>query len=75
MSKRLIEIAPGPKCPKCGNDGFDDWWHDKTCRSGGSVVVDLYADLGCHECGAVFEVTKYVDGETHSTIPPIPGAK
>lgn len=70
MSERLIAIANGPKCPKCGCDGFDDWWRDKSCRSGGSLIVDIYADLTCHDCGATFEVTRYHGGETHSMIPP-----
>lgn len=69
MSELQITIANGPKCPKCGNDGFDDWHLDKSCRSGmGSMVVDIYADLKCDECGAEFEVTRYVGGETHSAI-------
>lgn len=63
-----IAIGNGPVCPECGCDGFDDWWHDKSCRSGGSLVVDIYADLTCHGCGAKFEVTRYHGGETHSTI-------
>lgn len=63
----LLAIARGPQCPKCGNDGFDDWHLDKSCRSGGGLVVDIYADLTC-ECGATFEVAHYADGETHSSI-------
>jgi hypothetical protein len=63
----LLEIWDGPRCPSCRNDGFDDWWHDKSCRSGGGIVVDIYAELEC-ECGAKFEVTKYVGGETHSSM-------
>ena len=69
MSRELlITIANCPQCPACGNDGFDDWHHDKSCRSGGGLVVDIYADLKCDECGSGFEVTRYVDGETHSCI-------
>lgn len=63
-----ITIANGPKCPACGCDSFDDWWHDKSCRSGHSLLVDIYADLKCHGCGSKFEVTRYHGGETHSTI-------
>lgn len=66
MRELMIEIAPGPRCPVCRSDGFDDWWHDKSCRSGGGVVVDIYADLRCEECEVTFEVTKYADGVTHS---------
>lgn len=62
-----IAIAKGPECPNCGWDGFDDWWHDKSCRSDGGPVVDLYANLEC-ACGAKFEVTRYRDGETHSMV-------
>lgn len=64
----MVAIANGPKCPRCGNDGFDDWHHDKSCRSGMGVVVDIYADLECDACGLEFEVTRYVGGETHSTV-------
>jgi hypothetical protein len=67
MSELIIAIAKGPECPGCGNDGFDDWWHDKSCRSAHSPVVDLYAELKCDECETAFEVTRYQDGETHST--------
>jgi hypothetical protein len=63
----FVEIARGPCCPICRNDGFDDWWHDKSCRSGHSMLVELCADLRCDECDLTFEVTKYTDGETHST--------
>lgn len=68
MSDLQISIARGPQCPACGCDGFDDWWHDKSCRAAGGPVVDLYADLKCHECGSGFEVTRYHDGETHSVM-------
>lgn len=68
MRELQITIAKGPRCPACGCDGFDDWRHDKSCRSGGGVVVDIYAELKCHECGADFEVTHFHDGETHSVI-------
>lgn len=68
MTDMQITIAQGPRCPACGNDGFDDWWHDKTCRSAHSLVVDLYANLKCDECSSIFEVARYHDGETHSII-------
>lgn len=68
-----IAIARGPTCPNCGNDGFDDWWHDSSCRSAHSPVVDLYVDLTCDGCGADFQSTRYHDGETHSTISPAVG--
>jgi len=68
MSELVLAIANGPQCPNCGNDEFDDWWHDKSCRSGGGVVVDIYAKLKCDECGSVFEVARYVGGETHCTL-------
>lgn len=64
-----IAIAKSPVCPACGCDGFDDWWHDKSCRSGGGPVVDIYANLECHGCGAAFEITRYHDGDIHSIIP------
>lgn len=67
MSELIIAIAKGPECPACGNDGFDDWWHDKSCRSAHSPIVDLYAELKCEECGTAFDVARYHDGETHST--------
>lgn len=62
----------GPICPKCDCDTFDDWWHDSSCRDGGGVVVSIYATLTCHECGERFDVTKYVDGETHTRWPSLP---
>jgi hypothetical protein len=65
MSEFKIAIGRGPTCPNCGWDGFDDWWLDKSCRSGHGPVVDIYANLEC-ECGSKFEVTRYHDGETHS---------
>lgn len=64
----LIRIAPGPECPKCLEDGFDDWWHGRTIRSGDGLVVLLKGSLRCHGCGRFFSVTRYVDGETHSTM-------
>jgi hypothetical protein len=67
MRELQITIAHGPQCPACGCDGFDDWWHDQSCRSGGAVV-EIYANLKCHGCGEDFEVTRYHDGETHSVI-------
>ena len=73
MSELRIAIANGPKCPACGCDGFDDWWHDKSCRDGFGIV-QIYADLTCHDCGAQFEVEKYYGGETHCTIMPETGA-
>lgn len=69
MAKELtVRICRGPECPACGEDGFDDWHHDPTCRGGGGVVVSLYARLKCHGCGKFFSVTHYVDGITHSTM-------
>lgn len=62
-----LAISRGPKCPRCGEDGFDDWWHDRSCRSGHGPVVELTARLQCHGCGIFFTVTHYRDGETHSS--------
>jgi len=55
----------GPKCPNCGTDGFDDWWHDPTTKSFGGV---LKARLKCHGCGKFFSTTRYSDGVTHSVM-------
>jgi len=67
MAELKIAIANGPQCPFCGCDGFDDWWHTDTIRSGHSFIVELYADLTCHDCGEEFQITRYWGGETHST--------
>jgi hypothetical protein len=64
-SELKIAIAHGPECPNCGEDGFDDWWHDKTTKTG-HRPVSLEARLRCHGCGRFFHVTQYGDGETHS---------
>jgi hypothetical protein len=63
-----IAIAVGPECPSCGEDRFDDWWHDKSVRSPGGFVVSLTGALRCHGCGKFFAVTMYQDGETHSKV-------
>lgn len=63
-----IKIARGPTCPACGEDGFDDWWHDPRVKSGGGVIVSLRGALTCHGCGKHFHVEQYTDGETHSTM-------
>lgn len=62
-----IAISGGPKCPACGCQGFDDWWHDPTCR-GGIGIVRIHATLKCHGCGKFFAITQYDDGEVHSTM-------
>ena len=59
-----IEIAPGPKCPRCREDGFDDWHHEPTVRVVGAVTLGR---LKCHGCGRYFSFTRFHDGETHST--------
>lgn len=43
MAERLTEVGDGPKCPRCGWDQFDDWWH---------VLAPVFArgHLDC-ECG------------------------
>lgn len=67
LGELKIAIANGPKCPLCGWDGFDDWWHDPSVRSGNSLIVGVYADVRCEECDISFDVTRYHDGETHSS--------
>lgn len=66
-----IKIGRGPICPKCGCDGFDDWWHDKSCM-GPVGIVSIYATLTCHGCGERFDVARYRDGDTHSVWPATP---
>jgi len=59
----------GPVCPCCGEDGFDDWWHEKTIKpSMAPLVVSLEGSLKCHGCGKFFRVEKYVDGEVHCSV-------
>ena len=62
-----IEIERYPKCPKCGCDTFDDWWHSKAIRCGFGPV-ELEGSLKCNDCGVFFKITKYIDGDFHSTI-------
>ena len=59
-----IRIAPGPCCPHCGEDGFDDWHREPTLRF---LSGSLSGRLKCHGCSKFFSVTHYFDGETHST--------
>ena len=68
MSELRIAIAPGPECPRCHTDGFDDWWHERTVNVGDGGVVSLRGSLRCHWCGLWFSVTHYADGQTHSTM-------
>ena len=50
-------------------DGFDDWWHEKTIKpSMAPLVVSLEGSLKCHGCGKFFRVEKYVDGEVHCSV-------
>jgi hypothetical protein len=60
-----IAIATGPECPKCHEDGFDDWWHDPSTKAVGGTLM---ARLKCHGCGRFFSASRYSDGETHSTM-------
>lgn len=59
-----IAIYDGPECPRCGEYRFDDWWHAPGVRQRGLL---LSGSLKCHSCGKFFSVTRYSDGETHST--------
>lgn len=59
-----IAIGPGPQCPHCREDGFDDWHHEPSLKVVGIV---LQGRLKCHGCGKFFRVEQYGDGETHST--------
>ena len=63
----IVISKHGPECPRCHCDGFDDWWHDKTCKAG-VLLVAITARLKCHGCGIFFAVTHYTNGETHSSI-------
>lgn len=68
MARELkIAIAQGPKCPCCGETGFDDWWHDPTLKTGFGIVA-ITGRLKCHGCGTFFSVEHYHDGETHSFV-------
>ncbi len=61
-----LRIGRTPICPRCEEWNFDDWHLDKSCKSAGGPVVDIYARLKCHGCGIFFSVTQYCDGEIHS---------
>lgn len=68
MDDLFIEIGQGPICPLCRWWGWDDWWLDKSCRDDGAFSpVRLFANLRCEECDITFDVTQYMDGETHSS--------
>ena len=58
MAEKLLEVRDGPKCPRCGWDQFDDWWHvlrnRPKHRPGGK--------LEC-ECGVFF-----IEGEPGSVV-------
>ncbi len=60
MSERKVRVCRGVECPHCAEDGFDDWWHDKTCRQEGALTI---ARLRCHGCGRFFKTSAYPDGE------------
>ncbi len=57
---KIAISSHGPKCPNCGCDGFDDWWHEKTIRRG-FYPVDLEGSLRCHGCGRFFSVRLFHD--------------
>ncbi len=59
-----LAIAHGPKCPHCGEGGFDDWWHSRGVRPCGLMIT---GSLKCHGCGKYFSVAHHADGVTHST--------
>lgn len=63
-----IAIGPGPECPSCHEWGFDDWWHDRSIKAPSGPVIALTGSLRCHGCGRFFKVTRYHDGQTHSTM-------
>lgn len=65
MSEPKIAISDGPKCPCCGCDTFDDWWHDPTTRYAGFAIK---ARLKCHSCAKFISVTQYPDNVCHSTV-------
>ena len=67
----LIVAARGPECPKCHEDGFDDWWHEKGLKSCGGTIRGR---LKCHGCGRFFSVSHYADGTTYSTMRVAPHA-
>lgn len=54
MAGHLIEYAQGPKCPRCGWDQFDDWWHvlnhkergKLKCECGTFHILVLGGELG-----------------------------
>lgn len=56
----FVEIGPGPCCPACQNDCFDDWWHAKTIKHG-MAGVSIQGSLRCHNCSKFFSVTLYTE--------------
>ena len=63
----FIAIARGPKCPRCGEDGFDDWHLGKSIRAGDGIVISMEGAIRCPTCSRFFSVTVYNDGEVHSS--------
>lgn len=48
--RKLIRYSVGPKCPRCGWDQFDDWWHVLKDRRG----LQPGGQLECGGCEKVF---------------------
>lgn len=64
-----MAIGPGPVCPKCRCDGFDDWWHDPGIKAMvGFSTIALHGALRCHECSRYFSVIQFSDGVCHSSV-------
>lgn len=59
-----VRIAPGPCCPNCGLDTFDDWHLTPGLTGIGGTISGR---LRCHGCGRFFRIDRYPDGVTHST--------
>lgn len=54
MPHKLIKYADHPICPRCGADGFDDWWHSLRERQ----ALQPGGKLRCGWC----EKTFFIEG-------------
>jgi len=62
-----VRVRPGPVCPSCDLDTFDDWWHDPSFKRGVGLV-DIQGRIKCHGCGKFFSVERHHDGVCVSRI-------
>lgn len=60
---RLERYGAEPKCPRCGHQGYDDWWHVLRVRT---VGARPRGKLQCGSCEKAFFI-EGVPGDLFST--------